>query len=64
MVCLYLNGGTYDELRVIFDKLSAGADPSLLDDLHDLRFGSYGHLADKYGAHCFFQGDARGKAQG
>ena len=60
-VCMYINGGTYDELRVIFDKLSVGADRNLLDDLRDLPFGSYGHLADKYGLHWFFQGEkARG----
>lgn len=56
-VCMYITGGTYDELRAIFDQLAVGADPDLLDDLRDLPFGSYGHLADKYGVHWFFQGD-------
>lgn len=56
-VAMYLNGGTYSQLREVFDKLSAGADPDLLDDLRDLHFGTYGHLADKYGVHWFFQGD-------
>jgi PhnB protein len=60
MACLYLNSGTYAELRVIFDKLAVGADKSLLDDLRDMPFGIYGHLADKYGVHWFFQGEARG----
>lgn len=58
-VALRLHGGTYSELRAIFDKLSEGADKSLLDDLRDLPFGSYGHLADKFGVHWFFQGDKR-----
>ncbi len=58
-VGLYVNGGTYSELRAIFDKLSAGADKELLDDLRDLPFGSYGHLADKFGVHWFFQGEKR-----
>ncbi len=58
-VALRLHGGTYLELRAIFDKLAAGADPSLLDDLRDLPFGSYGHLADKYGVHWFFQGEKK-----
>ncbi len=58
-VALYLNGGTYRELRAIFDGLVAGADPELLDDLRDLPFGSYGHLADKFGVHWFFQGEKR-----
>jgi len=43
-------------LKVIFDKLSAGADTQLMDDLRDMPFGSYGHFADKYGVHWFFQG--------
>ncbi len=55
-VCLYLNGGKYGELKAIFDKLSAGAEEDLLDELRDLPFGSYGHLADRYGVHWFFQG--------
>ncbi len=58
-VSLYVNGGTYSELRAIFDKLSIGADKELLDDLRDLPFGSYGHLADKYGVHWFFQGEKK-----
>jgi PhnB protein len=56
-VCMYLNGGSYGELRAIFDSLSMGADPVLLDDLRNMPFGSYGHLADRYGVHWFFQGD-------
>jgi PhnB protein len=59
-VGLYLNGGTYQELNVIFDKLAVGADPDLLDNLRDLPFGSYGHLADRYGVHWFFRGEASG----
>jgi PhnB protein len=58
-VCMYVNGGTYSELRQIFDKLAVGAEKNLLDDLRDMPFGSYGHLADKYGVHWFFQGDKR-----
>jgi uncharacterized glyoxalase superfamily protein PhnB len=59
---MYLNGGTYDELRAIFDKLAVGADEALLEDLRDMPFGSYGHLADKYGVHWFFRGDKRSKS--
>jgi PhnB protein len=58
-VALYISGGVYSRLRAIFDKLSVGADKSLLDDLQDMPFGSYGHLADKYGVHWFFQGKKR-----
>lgn len=56
-VGLYLNGGTFAELKEVFDKLSVSADPDLLDDLRDLPFGIYGHLADRYGIHWFFRGD-------
>jgi len=59
-VAMYLDGGSYAELRAIFDKLAAGADPDLLDDLRDLPFGSYGHLADRYGVHWFFHGEPAG----
>ncbi len=44
--------------RRAFDKLSLGADPDLLDELHDGPFGTYGHLADRYGVHWFFRGDS------
>lgn len=54
-VGLYLTGG--DELRQAFEKLSAGADPELLDPLRELPFGLYGHLADRFGVHWFFRGD-------
>lgn len=55
-IAMYINGGEYKELRAIFDSLAAGADKGLLDDLREMPFGTYGHLADKYGVHWFFQG--------
>ena len=58
-VALYLTGGSYADLRRIFDRLSDGAPKELLDDLTDLPFGTYGHLADKYGVHWFFRGEHR-----
>lgn len=59
-VAMYVKGGKYAELRAIFDALAAGADKALLDDLRDMPFGTYGHLADKYGVHWFFQGEKKG----
>jgi PhnB protein len=56
MVAMYISGGKFEELRAIFDKLAVGANKDLLDDLRDMPFGIYGHLADKYGVHWFFQG--------
>lgn len=55
-VCMYLSEGSYKELRAIFDKLAVGADEALVDDLREMPFGSYGHLADKFGVHWFFHG--------
>ena len=59
-VGLYLSGGSFEQLKAAFDNLSVGADPLLLDELRDVPFGTYGHLADKYGVHWFFRGDASG----
>jgi PhnB protein len=56
-VGIYLTGGTYRELRALFDRLAEGSDPTLLDDLREMPFGIYGHLADKFGIHWFFRGD-------
>jgi PhnB protein len=58
-VAMYINGGKYKELRAIFDSLARGADKALVDDLRDMPFGTYGHLADRYGVHWFFQGEKR-----
>jgi PhnB protein len=56
-VCLFLNGGTHEELREIFDKLSAGADQAVTDPLRDMAFGTYGALTDKYGTRWMFHGE-------
>ena len=56
-VAMYVTGGPRSDLKEIFDHLSIGADPDLLDDLQILPFGMYGHLADKFGVHWFFRGE-------
>lgn len=58
-VAIYLQAEDYGELRAVFDKLAVGADKELLDDLRDMPFGTYGHLADQYGVHWFFRGEPR-----
>jgi len=55
-VAMYINGGAYNEMKEIFDRLSEGADKDLLDALREMPFGIYGHLADKFGIHWFFKG--------
>jgi PhnB protein len=61
-VCMYLTGKIYRELKDVFDKLAVGADPTLVDDLREMPFGTYGHLADKYGIHWFFRGEEKSGA--
>jgi PhnB protein len=56
-VGLYVSGDADDRFREIFDSLSVGSDPELLDDLRQEPFGLYGHLADRYGVHWFFRGE-------
>jgi PhnB protein len=63
-VGLFVNGGTYEELRLVFDRLAAGAPEEFLDDLRPMPFGTYGHLIDAYGIQWFFQGDLPPDASG
>jgi PhnB protein len=45
---IYMCGEKYNQLSAIFDKLAVGANEELLEDVRDMPFGIYGHLADKY----------------
>ncbi len=56
-VCLYVSGGSYQQLKTHFDKLSVGA--SVVDALNEQFFGTYGALTDKYGVRWMFQGDSK-----
>jgi len=57
-VAIHISGNSED-VKTVFDKLSEGAPKELLDELREMPFGSYGHLADKYGVHWFFKGDKK-----
>ncbi len=57
-VAIHITGKDND-LQPVFDKLSEGAPKELLDEMSEMPFGSYGHLADKYGVHWFFKGDKK-----
>ena len=57
-VAMFLRFDDDRELRAVFDKLADGADADLLDDVRELPFGTYGHLADRYGVHWFFRGES------
>lgn len=56
-VCLYLSGGTFKELKILFDKLSEGA--NVTDSLRQEFHGTYGALNDKFGIRWMFQTDKK-----
>jgi len=59
MIAILILGGTYSELKEVFDKLLEGADKEGFQELHDMPFGSYGQLTDKYGVPWIFKGDKK-----
>ena len=56
---IFVIGGSYDELKTVFDKLSEGADKDRFQYLHDMPFGTYGQFYDKYGFQWIFKGDKK-----
>ena len=56
-VCLYLSGGTFEELKTLFEKLSEGA--AVTDPLTEQFFGTYGALNDKFGVRWMFQANRK-----
>jgi PhnB protein len=52
-VCLYLSGGTLQDLTTLFEKLSQDAE--ITDPLKELFFGTYGALNDRFGVRWMFQ---------
>jgi PhnB protein len=56
---IFVIGDAYDELKVVFDKLSVGCEKSRFQELHNLPFGIYGQFYDKYGVQWIFKGDKR-----
>ena len=52
-VCLFLSGGTFQDLKLSFDKLSQGA--QVTDPLKEVFFGVYGALNDQFGVRWMFQ---------
>lgn len=52
-VCLYLSGGTFEDLSSVFARLSEGGD--VTDPLKEMFFGTYGALNDKFGVRWMFQ---------
>jgi len=52
-VCLFLSGGTFEDLKILFDKLSQGA--QVTNPLKEVFFGMYGALNDRFGVRWMFQ---------
>ena len=59
MSAVFVLGGTYAELKVVFDRLADGANPEWFQELHDLPFGTYGQFFDRYGVQWIFKGDKK-----
>ncbi len=56
---IFVIGGKYEELKVVFDKLAEGAEKDRFQELHDMPFGTYGQFRDRYGVPWIFKGDKR-----
>ncbi|HKF20935.1 MAG TPA: VOC family protein [Candidatus Angelobacter sp.] len=56
-VCLYLNCGTFQELKALFERLSQGAE--VTDPLRQVFFGAYGALNDRFGVRWMFHTDEK-----
>jgi PhnB protein len=52
-VCLFLNGGTFEDLKILFDKLSQGAE--VTNPLKEVFYGVYGAMNDRFGVRWMFQ---------
>lgn len=51
-VCLYLSGGSFQELSALFARLAQGGE--VTDPLKEMFFGTYGALNDKFGVRWMF----------
>ena len=56
---IFVIGKTYDELKMVFDKLKDGDNNERFQELHELPFGLYGQFYDKYGIQWIFRGDKK-----
>lgn len=52
-VSMFLSGGTFEDLKTLFDKLARGA--KITNPLKDVFFGVYGALNDRFGVRWMFQ---------
>ena len=59
MFSIFVIGGSYDELKEVFDNLSEAAHKEWFQQLHDMPFGIYGQFFDRYGVQWIFKGDKK-----
>lgn len=57
-VCLFLSGGTHEESKALFERLSDGGE--VTDPLSEQFFGLYGALNDKFGVRWMFHSEKKG----
>ena len=58
MSAIYVNGKSYDDLKLVFDKLGDGAEREHFQELREMPFGVYGQFYDKFGVQWIFRGEA------
>ena len=46
--------GSYDEVKTVFSKLAVGAEKDRFQELHQMPFGMYGQMYDKFHRHWIF----------
>jgi PhnB protein len=51
---IFIIGQGYDELKAMFDKPAQGAQKDRFQNLHDMPFGTYGQMYDRFGVHWIF----------
>ena len=56
---IFVKGGSYDELKVVFDKLSEAANKNKFQAFNDYAVGTYGQFYDRYGVQWIFKGDKK-----
>jgi PhnB protein len=54
---IFVIGGTYNELKPVFDRLKEGPGVERLQELHEMPFGIYGQFYDRFGVQWIFKGD-------
>lgn len=61
MSAIFVVGKTREELSAVFEKLRDGDNNERLQELHELPFGIYGQLYDKFGVQWIFKGERTGQ---